>query len=339
MKRNKNRKTNSESVIKVFFRQFIIWLAAFTVIFTPVTFALNKLGSVRVFQGTESLMDELSVIADSDSPFFEKFKDHNRVNILLLGVNDGLSDTIMLGSYDMKNQHVDLISIPRDTYYDRKEASSAATYKINAIYRKGTAVGTAKAVSDILMGMPIHYYAVISYEGIGNIVDSMGGVPMDIPFRMHYKDPTDKPPLYIDIPEGPIVLDSSNVQQFLRFRKGSPGYPGYPEGDIGRIKAQQEFMKSAFRQSLGFGLPKVVRTTIRNVDSDLTLSMAVKIAGKAVGLTGEDIKTWLVPGKDGMQNGASYWWADKEGIKDMLTEIYSTVQEGEPAAADGQERE
>ena len=323
----------------VFLRQFIIWLAIFTVIFTPVTFGLNKLGAVRVFQGTENLMDELSVIVDPDSPFFEAFKDSNRVNVLLLGVNGGLSDTIMLGSYDMKNQHVDVISIPRDTYYDRKEANTAATYKINAIYRKGTAVGTAKAVSDILMGMPIHYYAVISYDGIGSIVDSMGGVPMNIPFHMYYKDPTDKPPLYIDIPEGPIVLDSSNVQQFLRFRKGSPGYPGYPDGDIGRIKAQQEFMKSAFKESLGFGLPKVTRTIIRNVDSDLTLAMAAKIAGKATGLTGEDIKTWLTPGTDGMKNGASYWWVDDEGIKEMLTEIYSIGDESGFDGGDEQESE
>jgi LCP family protein required for cell wall assembly len=315
--------------MKVFLKQFLIWLVIFTVILTPVTYALDKLGGTRVFQGTESIKDELDldVIVDPQSPFFEAFRDSKRVNILLLGVNDGLSDTIMLGSYDMKNQHVDIISIPRDTYYDRKGATTAGSLKINAIYRKGTAVGTAKAVSDVLLGMPIHYYAVVSYDGIGRIVDSVGGVPMDIPFHMYYKDPTDKPPLYIDIPKGPTVIDSTNVQQFLRFRKGSPGYPGYPDGDIGRVKAQQEFMKSAFREALGFSLPKVAKTVIQNVDSDLTLSMALKIAAKATGLTGEDIKTWLTPGKSGMKNGASYWWVDESAVEEMLMEIYSIETE------------
>ena len=184
--------------------------------------------------------------------------------MLLLGVNDGLTDTIMLVSYDMKNQHVDIISVPQDTYYGRK-GSLAGFSQNQCNLQKDGAVGTARAVSDVLLGIPIHYYAVITYDGIGRIVDSIGGVPMDIPFHMYYKDPTDEPPLYIDIPKGPIVLDSSNVGQFLRFRKGSPGYPGYPDGDIGRIKAQQEFMKSAFRQALGFQLPKVAKTVIQNV--------------------------------------------------------------------------
>jgi len=140
---------------------------------------------------------------------------------------------------------------------------------------------------------------------------------------MYYSDPTDDPPLLIDIPEGPTIIDSSNVKEFLRFRKGSKGYPGYTEGDIGRVKAQQEFIKSAFRESLGFGLPKVARTVMRNVDSDLTLSMAVAIAQKAVGLSRESIETYLTPGASGTKNGASYWWVDEQAIEEMLMAIYS----------------
>jgi anionic cell wall polymer biosynthesis LytR-Cps2A-Psr (LCP) family protein len=148
---------------------------------------------------------------------------------------------------------------------------------------------------------------------------------------MYYKDPKDKPPLYIDIPEGPTTIDSNNVQEFLRFRKGAPGYPNYPDGDIGRIKAQQEFMKSAFREAIGISLPIVARTIIQNVDSDLTLSMAGKIAGKATGLTGDDIQTWLTPGKDGVKNGLSYWWVDESAVEEMLIEIYSIeTEEKEP---------
>ena len=185
------------------------------------------------------------------------------------------------------------------------------------------------------MGIPINYYAVISYDGIGNIVDAIGGVPMDITFHMHYEDPTDDPPLYIDFPKGHVVLTSKNVQEFLRFRKGSPGYEGYPEGDIGRVKAQQEFMKSAFRESLGFGLPKVAKTVLENVDSDLDLAMALKITAKATGLTKDDIETYLTPGEAGTKNGASYWWPDKDGIKKMLEQIYSVGDKTDSSADAG----
>ena len=189
------------------------------------------------------------------------------------------------------------------------------------------AVGTAEAVSDVLMGMPINYYVVVDYDTVKEVVDSMGGVPMDITFHMHYNDPYDKPPLKIDIPEGHKVLDGDTAVEFLRFRKGSDGYKGYPEGDIGRVKAQQEFIKSAFRQALGLSLPKVVKTTLENVDSDIPLGVAAKLAAKAAGINGEDMTTVTIPGKSGMRDGLSFWLPDEEGIKEMLMQIYGIQPE------------
>ncbi len=276
-------------------------------------------------------MDDMPYLVDQNSPFFDAFKDKNRVNILLIGVNDGMTDTLMLGSYDLDAKHVDVISVPRDTYYPREGADSAAERKINSIYSVKKAVGTATAVSDILMGMPINYYVVVDYDVVRKVVDSMGGVPMNITFHMHYNDPYDDPPLKIDIPEGYQVLDGDTAVEFLRFRKGSGGYAGYPEGDIGRIKAQQEFVKSAFRQALGFSLPKVVKTTLDNVDSDLPLGMATKLAASAVGLDGEDMQTVTIPGKSGTKDGLSYWFPDEDGIEEMLTQIYNIEPEPEGA--------
>jgi LCP family protein required for cell wall assembly len=273
-------------------------------------------------------------LVDKNSPFFEAFKDTKRVNVLLIGVNDGMTDTLMLGSYDLDAQHVDVISIPRDTYYPREGADSPAEKKINSIYNVHKAVGTAEAVSDILQGMPINYYVVVDYKTVKKVVDSMGGVPMNITFHMHYNDPYDDPPLKIDIPEGYQVLDGKTAVEFLRFRHSNSGsgYPSYPEGDIGRIKAQQEFVKSAFRQALGFSLPKVAKTTLDNVDSDLPLGMATKLAASAIGLKGEDMQTITIPGESGTKDGLSYFFSDEDGVKDMLTQIYNVQPESKDDA-------
>ena len=244
------------------------------------------------------------------------FQDKKRVNVLLLGVNDGLTDTIMVASFDMKAKHVDLISVPRDTYYHRDGYNSEGENKINAAYR-GDPVNTARAVSEVLLGMPINYYAVIGYDGIKTIVGSMGGVPMTIQKGgMHYKDPYDTPPLVINIPEGPQVLDGDHAVQFLRYRHG------YVEGDIGRVKAQQEFMKSAFRQCLSLNLPKIAKTVFENVDSDITLGTVTSLATKAIGITGDDIKTYLLPGTP-LPDAPYYVIPDAEGTADMINEIYS----------------
>lgn len=315
--------------MRIFFKTFAAGFLIFTILLVPIQWGLNLVGNVRIFSGTENLMEDMPSLVDKDSPFFDAFKDKKRVNVLLIGVNDGMTDTLMLGSYDLDAQHVDVISVPRDTYYPREGADSAAERKINSIYSVHKAVGTAEAVSDILQGMPINYYVVVDYKTVRKVVDSMGGVPMNITFHMHYNDPYDDPPLKIDIPEGYQVLDGSTAVEFLRFRKGSKGYAGYPEGDIGRIKAQQEFVKSAFRQALGFSLPKVVKTTLDNVDSDLPLGMATKLAAKAVGLEGDDIQTITIPGKSGTKDGLSYWFADEDGVQEMLTQIYNMEQQTE----------
>jgi LCP family protein required for cell wall assembly len=311
--------------MRTFLKTFVVGFFIFTIVLVPIQWGLNRVSSVRVFSGTENLTEDMPALVDPDSQFFEAFKDKNRVNILLIGVNDGMTDTLMLGSYDLDAKHVDVISIPRDTYYPRSDANSAAERKINSIYGVDKAVGTAKAVSEVLDGMPINYYVVVDYKVVKKVVDSMGGVPMNITFHMHYNDPYDDPPLHIDIPEGYQVLDGATSVEFLRFRHSNSGsgYPSYPEGDIGRIKAQQGFVKSAFRQALGFSLPKVVKTTLDNVDSDLPLGMATKLAASAVGLDGEDIQTVMIPGESGMKDGLSYWFADDEGVREMLTQIYN----------------
>lgn len=302
--------------IKQFIRVFIIAFVAFTVIGIPFHWTFRSAAETPIFGPSESsLMDEMSPLYDMNSPFFEAFEDKERVNILLLGVNSGLTDTIMLASFDMKAKHVDLISVPRDTYYKRKGYNSPSQMKINAAYQKDP-VNTARAVSDILLGMPIHYYAVVKYEGVENIVEAMGGVPMDIPFTMKYNDPYDKPPLKIYIPKGQQVLDGEHAVQFLRYRHG------YKEGDLGRVKAQQNFMKAAFKQMLSFELPKITKTIIENVDSDITLGMAAKIAQKALGMSPESIETYMIPNKPD-PNAPYYVYPLSEEIANMLTEIYS----------------
>lgn len=314
MKATKTKKNNSP--LYSFLKTFIIAYLVFIILLTPGFAVLNKVADVQLFgDDNVTLEEELPVIVHEDSPFFEAFKDKNRVNILLLGVNGGLTDTIMVASFDMDAKHVDLISVPRDTYYHRQGYNGEGEDKINAAYRKNP-VNTAKAVSEVLLGMPINYYAVVEYKGVSNIVDAMGGVPMDIKFDMKYKDPYDKPPLVINIPKGYQVLDGEHAVQFLRYRKG------YLEGDIGRVKAQQEFMKAAFKQCLGFDLPKIAKTVFSNVDSDITLGKATKLATKAIGMTSGDIETYMLP-NDPQPNPPYYVIPDAEETAEMINTIYS----------------
>lgn len=314
---------------KKFLKTFLIALAVFLVVLVPASFAINNFLETSPFspigsQDGDDLEEvKFEVLVDPESPFFVEFSDSQRVNILLLGVNPPLTDTIMLGSFDPKTKHVDIISIPRDTYYHREGYNSAAENKINAAY-KGEALNMAKAVSDILLGIPINYYAVVEYEDIERIVDEMGGVPMYIEKDMYYRDPYDTTldpnGLVIDIKAGQQVLDGENSMKFLRFRSG------YVEGDIGRIKAQQAWMTNALSQAIDYGILKVADKAFEEIESNITYKAMLSLGTKALGIESENITTYMMPNTL-QQEPPWYVYPDSEGIEAMLREIYSIAPE------------
>ena len=80
------------------------------------------------------LWDNIKVFAGGDSEFAQTYADVHRVNVLLLGHNNQLTDTIMLASFDTDLKRVDIISVPRDTYFERPKFPGAAYQKINSVY-------------------------------------------------------------------------------------------------------------------------------------------------------------------------------------------------------------
>ncbi len=318
---------------KSFVKVFLICLVLFTLILIPVIKVISNINIFGNDSGVSgSIEDEIDVLVDPNSPFFEAFTDTKRVNLLAVGVNDGLTDTIMLVSWDMDTNKVDLISVPRDTYYERPGYSSPGQKKINAAYSSDDGiVATANAVSDVLMGIPINYYAVIDYEAVEAIVDGVGGVPIDVPKAMRYDDPYDDPPLHIDIPAGQQTLDGEHAVQYLRYRHG------YANGDIGRVEAQQVFMKSLFSQCIDNGILDSAKLITSNVKSDVTLGAASKYALKAMGLENDSITTYTVPGEGQYIGKTSYYVYDVEKTKEMLTSIYQISTEADDESS-GSER-
>ncbi|MDR2156657.1 MAG: LCP family protein [Clostridiales Family XIII bacterium] len=297
---------------KAFGRVFLPAFLILVIVFTLGLFAVDKYGLFGLFGG--DIMKDIPTIAGGDSEFAKKYKDSKRVNVLLLGHNQELTDTIMLGSFDTELKRVDVISVPRDTYYERPDYPGAAYQKINSVYKTEGVEAMAAAVSEVLNGTPIHFYEIISDEGVAHIVDAMGGVTIDVPMDMHYTDESQN--LYIDLKQGTQTLDGERAVQFLRFRKG------YPTGDIGRVEAQQNFLKEAFKQSIGFGFPKVARTAVKEVETNMQLKMALRLAGKAVGMTTEDIATHTAPGEASTFNGASYYLVDAGRTAVLMDSIY-----------------
>ncbi|MDF2548347.1 MAG: LytR family transcriptional regulator [Anaerosolibacter sp.] len=313
--------------MKAFLKIFAIAFVSFALAMGAGLWSYSKFYAPSSEQSelTEANSSNLEIIdtVEAEEPEVEKseleklIEESKRVNVLLLGMEGPRSDTIVLASFDPKAKKVDLISIPRDTYYPRKGYNTADKKKLNAVYGDSGAEGTMEAVSELLGGIPVHHYVKVTYSGVERIIDSLGGVKVNVPFDMVYDDPYDNPPLHINIPKGTQVLKGKNAVHFLRFRSG------YPDGDLGRIRAQQQFMKASMGKVLSFRLPVVANTVFKYVKTDMSLSEILVLAGDAVGMSLQNVETHGLPGK-ATEKGVSYFLHDLDAAKALVTEMYKT---------------
>ncbi len=291
--------------IKVFFRALI----CFSVVVAGGLFVLTGFQS----GGNADATDIFNIIGNNNK--------NERVNVLLLGLEHEHSDTIMVASYDTKTKTADIISIPRDTYVERDGFVNSANNKINIIYTVKGIEGLEETIRSIT-GIDIDKYVTIDYDGVRAAVEAVGGVEVDVPFHMRYTDPYSDPPLDIDIPEGKQIIDGDNVMEFLRFRKTNyKGYSGYAEGDLGRIEAQQSFVKAAIKKALSFRLPKVISEVFPHVDTDFTLAEATSLAMGSVGFSIENVNFHVLPGGTKTLNGLSFYIINHEETKDLVYDI------------------
>lgn len=227
----------------------------------------------------------------------------------------GNTDTIMLASYDTVNQQAALMSIPRDTMVD----VSWDVKKINTVYNRNLSGGEEAAVAALkgavagLVGFRPDYTVLLEWEAVGELVEAIGGVYFDVPFYMHYVDPTQD--LYIEQEAGYRLLSGDDAMQVVRWRKNNGGVPN-PEGtdgsDLGRARIQQDFIAAVLRQCLQLKnlvrLKEFASVFARRVETELTVGNLVWFAEKAVlgGFSTEDLYVCTMPNTLANIYSASY---------------------------------
>ena len=312
--------------MKTFLKIFLIAFLFFALAMGAGLWTFSKIYEPPVSEGFENkspieIEDSRNGEIVAEKTELEKLiEGSKRINILLMGMEGPRSDTLILASFDPDSNNLDLISIPRDTYYPRKGYDAADQKKLNAAYGNEGAQGTMSAVSNILGGVPIHNHVRITYTGVERIVDSLGGIKINIPMDMEYDDPYDTPPLSIRLQKGSQVLNGQKAIQFLRFRKSNNG-GGYPDGDLGRMKAQQQFVKAAMAKVLSFRLPVVANTAFKHIKTDMALPDILGLATEAVGMKGDNIRTYSLPGS-ATEKGISYFIHDPNASEEMMKQIY-----------------
>jgi LCP family protein required for cell wall assembly len=149
------------------------------------------------------------------------------------------SDTLMLLRADPHTKTLSLLSFPRDLIVDiRCPDGRTAVDRINAAYAYCDAEGTLETVRSVT-GLPVHYLIAVNFEGFRQVVDKIGGVPMDVDRR--YLNAQGGDYATINLWPGYQRLTGWQALDFVRYR--------HTDSDLYRLARQQSFVK-AMKQTM-----------------------------------------------------------------------------------------
>ncbi|MGI6591497.1 MAG: LCP family protein [Eggerthellaceae bacterium] len=208
---------SKHKALKIVIAIIVILIAAAAIAVFAYAHELDNRLGFEDASNTEGVKSALTPAQDNE-PFYvlllgsdsRKYSDSSTKKGVSSGSNN--SDVMMLVRVDAANKKVTLVSIPRDTrWYDTKRKK---VRKINTAYNDGPA-HAIKAVEQ-LTGVKISHYAQINMDGFESLVDSVGGIKVNVPQKIGYKDALTKE--YIELQPGEQVLNGQQAQIFARAR-------------------------------------------------------------------------------------------------------------------------
>ena len=290
-------------------------------------------GAVWVYKNIIHAPENKPVAADTTIEKDEKL--NKRINVLLLGIDDGDSeadksepkrtDAMIVASFDPEQHKLSLISLPRDTMV--LLPGHTHYEKLNSAYTYG-GVAMAKQTIANLLRIPIHYYALLNWQGFIEVINLIGGVDLYVDKDMYYEDPYAD--LKIDIKHGYQHLDGNQSGQYVRFRSDELG-------DIGRVQRQQKFLKALGMQMFSVEniakIPKILATIKDYLETDMDTVTLLKAARSFNILSDNNIRSGMLYGNfyDSPMTGISYWRTTRPEIEKSLTEVdipFMSVKEG-----------
>jgi polyisoprenyl-teichoic acid--peptidoglycan teichoic acid transferase len=246
------------------------------------------------------------------------------VSVILLGIenytdeNDhGRSDTIMVATFNPDQQSMKLVSIPRDTLVNIPDYKED---KINHSYSIGGKEKVIETVEEFL-DIPIDYYATVNFKGFTNIIDSVGGVKVDVPFdfndinrnwnRFYFYEGTQK-------------LSGEEALVYARMRKQDP------RGDFGRNERQRQIVTGVI-DSLSspktlLKIDDIASEIGDNIETNMRMKEALAFRKKYPDFDSSSIEQLELKGYDNYIDNVYYFSVDPDNLDEVTSELKSHLE-------------
>jgi LCP family protein required for cell wall assembly len=209
------------------------------------------------------------------------------VMILLLGSDrrEGWThwrtDSIILVAVDTGGHTAGLLSIPRDlwVYIPGRGNERINTAELWGELGKYPGGGPAliKKTIEYNLGLPVHYYVRVDLQGFVKIIDTLGGVTVDVdcPLSDRFPDPS-SPTGFTDLDLSPGIyhIDGKTALYYSRSRLST--------SDFDRSRRQQKVIRGVWEQALRLDIlpkiPELWQTLSDAFQTDLSLDQVLTLA-------------------------------------------------------------
>ncbi|MDL2219672.1 LCP family protein [Ruminococcaceae bacterium OttesenSCG-928-O06] len=254
------------------------------------------------------------------------------VHLLIIGIDNedgrdygaglGLTDMILYARYNIKDNQLSLLQIPRDSYVG-EDLPTGGTGHINALLISGSdkenPINNLAASIQQQFKLPVDHYVALDMEALRAIVDTFGGLQVYVPREMEYRGSY--------LAQGWNWLDGAGADFFVRNRHGA----GFERADIDRLDNQRHFYSALFRRLLNLTPIDIVNLLpvfdyYCNTDMDFDSDM-VALAVAALNLKSENVVFCKAPGATGMDDPGG------RGRSLYILDLYGRGTEQDPGLA------
>lgn len=268
------------------------------------------------------------------------------------GVAGQRSDVVKIIHVDPTNQTITMLSIPRDTVVTLLANTNlyGRFNRINVNYGNGPALLAQTITANF--GIPINHVIQVSFGGLINAAEAIGGVYLDFPYASR------------DVESGLVVghpgchlingfqaLAVARSRHFLYSPSNRPwphdgaalynngdlttlyndGWVLDPTSDYGRIDRQNAFLRAMFdRVKSQLGNPVAINSFLANlpqgvtIDSNFTFSEMIGLALKFHSFNMNSMRTYTLPTYSGMLGAADVLYVQEPQTQQLLTQIFGT---------------
>lgn len=218
------------------------------------------------------------------------------LTVLLMGVDSREGESIDIGVRpdSLAVLHIEeetgscrILAVPRDS---RAQLPGYGYSKINhALAVAG--IPYEMLVVEEYLGLELDNYALIDFNGLAAVVDSLGGITVENPAEFEMGGET--------FPAGTLELDGEQALLYSRFR-------GDNQGDFGRISRQQQVLRAMMNEATNLNvvttLPSMFTMLSDHFRTDFGVGDLVDLANDyRTKCTASSIETQTIPGAVSME--------------------------------------